>query len=252
MDETIQVTLAANAGVLLSYKGRKLLIDGLFHAENVPYSNLPEASLEAIYENKPPYDGIDYLIFTHRHPDHFSRRMVKEYLERNKVRGVLLPPSDRPELTEFQKLLHSMGVRCMAIPVSGSSVITPEPDISLKTIPTKHLDRRFYDVPHASILIKLGEKNVLFTGDADYTTETFGDMPPLHAVFLNPLFFHAYMSGRFFKGGFKTGAVCVYHVPFPEDDVFHIRASIAKDMEKYHDRAADVYVLDSPDQQIIL
>ena len=80
----------------------------------------------------------------------------------------------------------------------------------------------------------------------------YGDMPPLHAVFLNPLFFHAYMSGRFFKGGFKTGAVCVYHVPFQEDDVFHVRASIAKDMEKYHDRAADVYVLDSPDQQIIL
>ena len=32
MDDTIQVTLAANAGVLLAYRGRKLLVDGLFHA----------------------------------------------------------------------------------------------------------------------------------------------------------------------------------------------------------------------------
>ena len=62
--------------------------------------------------------------------------------------------------------------------------------MTIKTIPTRHLDRRFYDVPHASILIKLGERNILFTGDADYTMETFGDIPPLHAVFLNPLFFY--------------------------------------------------------------
>ena len=252
MDETIQVTLAANAGVLLSYKGRKLLIDGLFHAENVPYSNLPGAALKAIYDNEPPYDGIDYLLFTHRHPDHFSRRMVKEYLAKNKVKGVLLPPSDQPELTEFQKLIHSMGIGCMAIPVSGSSVIKPEPDITVKTIPTRHLDRRFYDVPHASILINLGGKNILFTGDTDYTAETFEDIPHLRAVFLNPLFFHAYISGRFFKGGFNTDAVCVYHVPFPEDDVFHVRDSIAKYIEKYQDIGADIYVLDSPDQRIIL
>lgn len=252
MDETIQATLAANAGVLLSYKGRKLLIDGLFHAENVPYSNLPEASLKAMYENKPPYDGIDYLLFTHRHPDHFSRRLVNEYLLRNKVKGVLLPPSDTPELIEFQKRLHSMGVRCMAIPVSGISVFAPEPDIAVKTILTRHIGRSFYDVPHASILIKFGEKNIFFTGDADYTTETFEDIPPLRAVFLNPLFFHAYIGGRFFKGSFNTGAVCVYHVPFPGDDAFHVRDSIAKYIDKYQYSGADIHVLDRADQQIIL
>ena len=73
-------------------------------------------------------------------------------------------------------------------------------------------------MPHACLLLTLGEKRVLFTADADYTLETFPGLPPLDAVFVNPLFFRALRTGRFFQGALPARTICVYHVPFPEDD----------------------------------
>ena len=40
MEETVHVTLIANAGVLLEYRGTTLLLDGIYGAEGHPFSNL--------------------------------------------------------------------------------------------------------------------------------------------------------------------------------------------------------------------
>ena len=252
MDDTIQVTLAANAGVLLAYRGRKLLVDGLFHAENIPFSNLPPETLRALYGGRPPYDGIDYLLFTHGHPDHFSREMLEEYLAETPVKGVLLPPSRKPAHVQFEQELRARGVPCGAAPLSGPTEITLEPDLRVRSIPTRHLDRKFWDVPHAALLLTLGTKRLLFTGDTDYTAETCPTLPPLRAVFLNPLFFHAYCSGKFFHGRFPTETICVYHVPFPEDDAYHVQELLARDLTRCSPENCSVEILRRPNQQIDL
>lgn len=252
MDETIQVTLAANAGVLLAYRGRKLLVDGLFRAENIPFSNLPAETVRALYGSLPPYDGIDYLLFTHGHPDHFSRGMLEEYLAENPVKGVLLPPSRNPAHVQFEQELRARGVPCGAAPLSGPTEIALEPDLRVRTIPTRHLDPKYADVPHVALLLTLGSKHLLLTGDADYTAETFPGLPPLRAVFLNPLFFRAYKYGKFFHGDFPTETVCVYHVPFPEDDAYRVRELLARDLTRPAPQNWDVQILWSPNQQILL
>lgn len=252
MDETIQVTLAANAGVLLAYRGRKLLVDGLFRAENIPFSNLPAETVRDLYSSRPPYDGIDYLLFTHGHPDHFSREMVGKYLAENPVKGVLLPPSRTPAHLQFQKELSDRGIPCGAAPLSGPTEIALEPDLRIRTIPTRHLDQKFWDVPHTALLLTFGSKRLLLTGDADYTTETFPDLPPLRAVFLNPMFFRAYRYGKFFHGKFLTETICVYHVPFPEDDAYQIRELLARDLTRHSSQDCAVQILGSPNQQITL
>ena len=251
MPHPIQVTLAANAGVLLSHPAGNLLIDGLFQADHVPFSSLPAGTLQALLQGHPPYDRIDYLLFTHAHPDHFSPEVVLAFLEHRRVRGVLLPPSRTPH-TRLRQALADRGIPCLTAGSALPGDITLADGLRIRTLPTRHLDQKFRDVPHVALLVTLDGRDLLFTADADYTTETFPDLPPLRAVFLNPLFFHAYTGGTFFRGDFPTDTICVYHVPFPGDDTYHVRAMLARDLARHPLPGRTVQILDRPNQQVLL
>ena len=45
-----------------------------------------------------PFDGVDTLLFTHDHPDHFSPDRLMQYLRYRTVRQVVLPVME-PQLT---------------------------------------------------------------------------------------------------------------------------------------------------------
>ena len=70
----IGVTLLANAGVLIRYRDTALLLDGLFGRKDNPFSLLPPGCREAMLRGEPPFERLDYLLFTHYHPDHFDPR----------------------------------------------------------------------------------------------------------------------------------------------------------------------------------
>ena len=108
----------------------------------------------------------------------------------------------------------------------------------------------YSDLPEEEILLRLGDKMCI--RDRDYTAETFPTLPPLRAVFLNPLFFHAYCSGKFFHGRFPTETICVYHVPFPEDDAYHVQELLARDLTRCSPENCSVEILRRPNQQIDL
>ena len=78
MSEALRVTLLANAGLLLEYEGTTLLIDGIFHSRDVPFSSLPQDVWQKLLRGDAPFGNIDYLLFTHHHPDHFSAAMTVE------------------------------------------------------------------------------------------------------------------------------------------------------------------------------
>ena len=64
----IRVTLLANAGVLIRYRDTALLLDGLFGRKDNPFSLLPPGCREAMLRAEPPFERLDYLLFT-RHTD---------------------------------------------------------------------------------------------------------------------------------------------------------------------------------------
>ena len=84
----IRVTLLANAGVLIRYRDTALLLDGLFGRKDNPFSLLPPGCREAMLRAEPPFERLDYLLFTHYHPDHFDPEMVRALLEHRRVKGL--------------------------------------------------------------------------------------------------------------------------------------------------------------------
>lgn len=94
----IRVTLLANAGVLLQYRGTSLLLDGVFGKNGNPFSVLPGGCWDALLREDPPFERLDYLLFSHHHPDHFAPRMVQELLEHRAVKGLFYPEDSAPEV----------------------------------------------------------------------------------------------------------------------------------------------------------
>jgi L-ascorbate metabolism protein UlaG (beta-lactamase superfamily) len=91
--EALQLTFIANEGVLVSSGDKKVLIDALFSRPHEEYRAPSPEIIEKMIKGKAPFDGVDLLLVTHNHPDHFDALLVARYLET--VPGpVLLAPAD--------------------------------------------------------------------------------------------------------------------------------------------------------------
>lgn len=86
------VTCVGNSGYLLRAGGKAILIDALFGDFPGTYS-LPASVREPLLAGLPPFDGIDLILVTHRHGDHFSAEVARRALESN-PRAVLVGPAD--------------------------------------------------------------------------------------------------------------------------------------------------------------
>ena len=75
----------ANAGVLIVNGETKVVFDPLFRNDFGTYRLLPEALEHALFAGEPPLDGIDAVLISHYHEDHFSPvdilRLLKEQPE---------------------------------------------------------------------------------------------------------------------------------------------------------------------------
>lgn len=244
MEKQLGVTLVANAGLLLEYEGTTLLLDGIYGREGHPFSNLAPAVWEQMLDGKAPFGKVDYLLFSHAHPDHFSMEMTEAFLLRHRVKGVFLPDGD--EMCPLLEFLNGRGIPAVQMSKrTCRAVYQVEPEISIQALPTLHLDKKYEKVQHVCYLLQFGEKKVLFTADADYIHETFDEIEnlSLRAVFVNPLFFSALRHERFFKGVLHTKAIGVYHVPFPEDDTMGMRLGVARNLAQWPSEKGEAFAL---------
>jgi L-ascorbate metabolism protein UlaG (beta-lactamase superfamily) len=91
--EPLILDYVANAGVLVSSGDSKVLIDALFDKPNPEYRAPAADVLDKIMSGAAPFDGLDAVLITHNHPDHFDPSLAVRFLER--VPGpTLLAPSD--------------------------------------------------------------------------------------------------------------------------------------------------------------
>jgi L-ascorbate metabolism protein UlaG (beta-lactamase superfamily) len=100
------LTYIANAGVLVSSGDRKVLIDALFDKPNPEYRAPSPDVLGKIMTGEPPFDGVDLLLVTHNHPDHFDAALAARYMEKSS-RPLLLAPADA--VAELRKAATDWG-----------------------------------------------------------------------------------------------------------------------------------------------
>jgi len=91
--EPLTLTYVANSGVLVMSGDSKVLIDALFDRPNPDYRAPAPEVLDKIMKGAAPFDGVDLVLVTHDHPDHFDAGVAVRYLEA--LPGpVLMAPAD--------------------------------------------------------------------------------------------------------------------------------------------------------------
>jgi L-ascorbate metabolism protein UlaG (beta-lactamase superfamily) len=79
--EPLELTQIANSGVMLAAGKSKVLIDALFDKPHPDYKSPAPETLEKIMAGTAPFDGVDLVLVTHNHSDHFAAPLVVRYLE---------------------------------------------------------------------------------------------------------------------------------------------------------------------------
>ena len=209
----ISVTLLANAGVCIGYRGMTLLLDGIFGREGNPFSPLPADCRQKMCRGEPPFEKLDCLLFTHFHPDHFSPEMTMQIVGSRPVRALFFPEDEAEPVQELAYFLRRRDIPFVQLShTTDHTVWRLGEHIRLQAFRTQHLGQEFYEVPHVCYRISFDGREVLFTADTDYLHETLAQISgtALEAAFVNPLFSRrSLINACFTARSRRSTSVCI-------------------------------------------
>jgi L-ascorbate metabolism protein UlaG (beta-lactamase superfamily) len=209
----LALTYVANSGVLVGAGETRVLIDALFDKPNPEYRAPASEALDAMLKGAPPYDGVDVVLVTHDHPDHFDPSLAVRYLER--VEGPrLVAPADAVEkmravASDWARIAPR--VVSLDLPVGGKAERAVGP-VTLTAFRTLHGQQ---DSPmNLMYLVDLGGWRVFHEGDSNAKFEGFGlenasvDLALVHFWFpLEP------NAARFLQEVLKPRHIALTHLP---------------------------------------
>ncbi|MHC1720165.1 MAG: MBL fold metallo-hydrolase [Clostridiaceae bacterium] len=246
--QSVKITFIANAGVLAEYGGIRFLIDGLQGEEESSFSKVADKTLKYMLAGEGKFKNIDYILFSHEHPDHFAPYYLMQYLKNNNVKRVFLPENDSNTIIGLPQYMKESGIGCELIKLQKGEWLQYKlrEHILVTVFGTLHMGPHYADIMNYCYLLNLGTKNILFTADADYLEENFTDAlsgVDVDAVFVNPLFFNSKAGRNLIKNIIKPREVIIYHIPFAEDNTYSLRKIVLRDMEKFKSDAYETKAL---------
>lgn len=259
MNGAVDILLVANAGILVGWNGSKLLVDGVHHEEGHPFSSVSETDLARMRQGKGCFANLDYLLFTHEHPDHFTPRLVLEYVRCRPVKGMFLPDAKdgSSELGHLVEHARRNGLPCQTLGLEPGETrrFSSDSQMDITAIGTRHMGPQYQHVRNDCLLLALGGMNLLFTGDADhvprYYEQALADVR-LDAVFVNPIFYHNPDGQNIIREIFRPRHLVVYHMPFAQDDSMRFGNMVRRDTERNRDSKITTHVLRREKQHIRL
>jgi len=164
----MKLTYICNQGILLEENGAKLMIDAPTRPESYEpkhrYLCTTEAQNRRIELGSAPFDGLEAMLFTHSHGDHFWDEAVAERLSRDARVQACVPYSDTQLLSALRQRafenLHWLHPDSMGLPrefIFGPFHVT--------AFPTRHIGTMFADEVHFAYLVRCGEHRVFHAGD---------------------------------------------------------------------------------------
>jgi len=174
----IDVTYLGNAGFLVAVGDSKVLVDGLYRDGVKGYATVPDDALGKIEQGKAPFDGIDLILATHYHADHFDPRSVAQHLVANPKATFVSTPQAVERLRAVMDDFDSIASRVRAVfPAEGESSSFDVGAIKLRVLNLHH--GRGSDVENIGFVVSLGGETFAHFGDTQVDNE---EMAP-HRLF---------------------------------------------------------------------
>jgi L-ascorbate metabolism protein UlaG (beta-lactamase superfamily) len=176
----LEVTCLANAGYLVSHEGRAVLVDALFDINVDPalpprlHDHLDPERQAVVEAALPPFDGVELVLVTHGHDDHFTPGAVASFLDSNR-RATLVCPGDvaervrraGPDPVVLEGRIRSLD------PDPGTTAETRWEGLSVRALGLPHTGRTDGIAGHNGYLVEIGPHRFLHLGDASATADDF-------------------------------------------------------------------------------
>ena len=163
--QEVKVTYIANMGVLISSASKTVLIDGLFNESYNTYPTTPKNIVAKINNLEPPFDSLDLILVTHSDVDHFSARMIADYLAKNKSVKVVCNNLSSSALKESIGLTADTARIVGITPELCNSTDTLVDDINVKVLRLRHSGRDGQN-ENLGFVIEIDGVKVFHSGDS--------------------------------------------------------------------------------------
>lgn len=159
-----EITYIANAGFLIQSGGVKILIDALhIHGPDV-YDKPTIGLLDSIITIKDIFNKINFLVFTHFHPDHFNDSLTIEFLKNHLETHVICPQQVTDVLKKNSKDFDLISSRINTIsPDTGRTITKRIAGLDFTASRVKHGD---YEVENLLYIFNLNGIKIMHTGDS--------------------------------------------------------------------------------------
>jgi L-ascorbate metabolism protein UlaG (beta-lactamase superfamily) len=143
---------------------QRILIDAI-------YQGYPGGVLKPILEGQPPFDGVDLILATHEHLDHFDSELVLQYLQNNPDTEFASTPN---AVEAILALDSSLLTRLTAIDLNaGEQEQLTIADINLEAM---YLSHGIPGIQNLGYILTIDGITIFHTGDMDPSSVSVSDL----------------------------------------------------------------------------
>ena len=201
-----------NEGIFLKNRNVSILFDGIHNGTEVGCSDMPIGLLKNLEHGSGLFADLDGIFFTHLHIDHFEKQKAEAYVNSRKIFAY------GPEWEKSNIHIQRIDEDVIKMRIHHMQIFA---------VRTVHDGERFVNDVHVSYLVDTGEDAWVLGGDAILNVreaEIFQKLTKheISGVFVNVYHILAEKQTAFIQT-LQPEHVYLYHMPFPEDDVNHLR-----------------------------
>jgi L-ascorbate metabolism protein UlaG (beta-lactamase superfamily) len=171
----VRVTFVGNAGFLITVNNKKILIDALFSGYPGDYI-LPREIQDKLAFGRPPFDGIDLILATHSHGDHFDQGLMRRFLRYN-------PAAVFASTPQITALLHDLPGRVITFrPTKNKTVHKDIQGVHVEAVYLSHGAPATgkTEILNFGYLVTINGIKLFHTGDIDISQFSFAEFRALH------------------------------------------------------------------------
>lgn len=253
----LRFTLTANSGILVEAEERRFFVDALHHEGDYPFSKVPTQLLQRMNKGDNHFRNVDYIVFSHDHPDHYSPDVVLDYLKFNSVRRLILPRETKDSREErLRQYLQEKQVPLWRLNLQRGEKRTYrlEKDIFLTAVGIRHMSDLFSHLDCCLLVLSIGKRHIVFLSDCDDGNEldyAFLRELPVTSAFVNPFFFNSTQGRRIITEFIQPKQLFLYHIPFAGEDRSAMRGLVKQAIRKYGSEFKKPIVFLEQEQMVI-
>lgn len=222
----LELFFLANDGFLLRSSGQSVIIDGLLeHRVLKQYGALPADVYADALAGNAPFEGVDLLLVTHEHEDHFQATATRNFMAAQSGSHIASAP-------EIVKRLGGENDRIVSVlPDKGETLARTVNGVYVEFMELSHGKGRFAGIRNLAHVIHMAGYTVLHVGDAAMDAFNFTEVGlgqrRFDVAILPYWYFQSPAGQSLVRGQIHANQLIAAHVP-PEE-VEQVRSFLASE-----------------------